>query len=114
MADSFDSFKPSKYFKTTDVEDGPLTFTIASFGKEEIGESKDKLCVMHVEEDERGVICKTENLELLKEAYGSPSKAVGQKVELFKTTTKFGAKKVACLRIRKPGTEAGTAKDSPF
>lgn len=102
MADSFNDYTPGKFFKAEDLEAGPLTFTIASITNENIakeGDPKETKGVVKFSEDERGVTVNGERRDQLKEIFGVPSKAIGQKVQLVRGKTKFQGKSVPCVHF---------------
>ena len=105
MSDSFSEFMPSRFLKTEDVAEAPLTYTIKDISREDVqfqNKAPEKVTVIKFEETDRQVIAKTTILTMLKDLFGIPSACKGKVVELYKDKTKFGGKTVDCLRLRSP------------
>lgn len=111
MNDSFADLMPSRFYKTEDVQEQPVTVTIKSIAKEETtfggNDKPEMVTLIKFEESDKAVIAKKDVLLYLKETFGTPSACVGQKVELFRDPdVRFGGKKVGGLRLRQPSTAA--------
>ncbi len=112
MANSFADLMPSRFLKTSDVEEAPLVLTIASITREDVqfqDKAPEKVTVIKFEGTDRQMIAKTTVLGILKDMFGTPDACVGKPVELFKDKTMFGGKKVDCLRLRAPSGDTGPA-----
>jgi hypothetical protein len=116
--DSFSEFSTKKYIGSDDVRDGSKVGTIKAFNKVKIEQdgNQETVSVVTFEEfDDRGVILKSTTLTQLAEMFGTPSKAIGQKVELYlDKNVSFGGKKVGGLRFREPTGQAATTNAAPF
>ena len=108
MNDSFADLMPSRFFKTEDVAEKPVTLTIKSIGREDVtfggSDKPESHTLIHFEETDKVMIAKKDVLLALKDKFGTPSACAGQLVELFRDPDiKFGGKKVGGLRLRQPG-----------
>jgi hypothetical protein len=115
---SFSELSNKRFFGTDDVREQAVVATIKGFGREEMEDNDggtQKVSVMHLEGQDRAVILKTTTLNTLKDLFGTPNEAVGKPIELyFDPSVSFGGKRVGGLRLRSPGSSAGTGGKAPF
>ena len=112
MSTTFADLMPSRFFKTSDVEEAPIVLNIAGIAREDVqfqDKPAEKVTVIKFEGTDRQMIAKTTVLGILKDLFGTPDACVGKPVELYKDKTMFGGKKVDCLRLRQPSGDQGPA-----
>lgn len=105
--DSLASLKGSSYFKTEEFDPRGRVFVIAGFRKDEIKNSDGPATeanVMFFQDEEKGFILKSTKVDQLIEATGVSSKkaAIGKEIEIFRDSTLYKGKKVACMALRAP------------
>ena len=114
MNDNFAELMPSRWFRTEDVADKPVTLTIKSIAREETtfggNDKPEVVTLIKFEESDKAVIAKKDILLYLKDTFGTPSACQGRVVELYRDPdVRFGGKKVGGLRLRQP-----SAASNPF
>jgi hypothetical protein len=93
---------PSRYFKASDIPAGrELRLRISDCQMEEVGEEEEEKPVLMFDKNKKGLVLNKTNGDTLAEAFGDDSDLwVGREIILYPTTTRFGSKKVDCLRIK--------------
>src|SRR5690606_30577904 len=100
---------PSKYVKAADLQGQDVTVTIESFGIEDVDDGEMKP-VLRFAGMGRGLVLNRTNANSLEALYGPETDHwVGRSITLYPTTTQFGAKMVACIRIRETSSIASAA-----
>ena len=95
---------PSKYLKSSDVKDKPRIAVISHIEREQIGKGEDaqEKYVLYLEGDISPMVLNRTNWEAIEDAFGDSDNWPGHKIQLYPTTTQFGAEAVDCIRIRAP------------
>jgi hypothetical protein len=105
-----DELFPSKYLKASDLEDGPVTWTISSSDVETLtyqGKDSDKV-VLSFEESPKLLPLNVTNFDNVCDATGiyDSDNWVGQKITLFGTECEVKGKRFPAVRIRVPKKSA--------
>lgn len=101
-----DAFQ-SQYLRTDDLKGKEHLLTIkevelCQINDQETGQAMDK-AVIFFQGAKKGMVINMTNWETLEEAYGAESDDwKGYPVVVYPTTTRFGNKKVPCMRMRIP------------
>src|SRR5271155_1211 len=95
---------PSKFWKATDLKDGPVTLTIEHVNyeplKDSSGVSKEKL-IAYFKKQKKALV-----FESIASFCGEDSEDwPGQKITLFADTTQLAGKRVDCVRVRRPAAK---------
>jgi hypothetical protein len=102
---------PSRFYKAADLPREGKVVIIAKLEFETIGTDRKQKCVLYFRHDEKLVLNAT-NWDLIAVFAGADSDEwVGEKVEIFTTTTTFGGKIHDCIRVRRP--RSPTAPSQP-
>jgi hypothetical protein len=116
MTYSFDDLYPTNYVSVADLNGKPCTLTIAAVTREEMPDGKMKPALSFKGAQKRFLLNRT-NGNTLRELFGEPDRWVGQRVELYGTTTSFQGRMVPCVRVRPaspPGAPAAPAATPVF
>jgi hypothetical protein len=98
---NIDDLFPSKYVKASDLNDMPLTLTIAGVRTEMMNDGTPK-ATLHFTNG-KPLVLNVTNKNCLKSLYGSDTDGwSGKPIQLVATTTEFGGKVVDCIRLRAP------------
>ena len=99
-----------KYYKTDDVESGPVTLTVAGTVSESIGDEL-KFCATFAEPGAKKLVLNRTRAEALAEAADSPNTDdwVGVRVRLSKGVTTFQGRRTPCLVLAGVGKRARPA-----
>ncbi len=96
---------PSKYLSVADLDDGPITATIAAVLTTNIGDDQElKLVVQFKEADVKQLVLNLTRGEALAELAGSEDtdKWVGCTIQLVKGSTRYQGRKVGCITVQAP------------
>ena len=112
-ADSYDEWFPSNFLKADDLDDGPMTLTIADIHPEKMQDGKSKLCVFF-KEDKRALVLNVTNKNALVMLTKSknPADAIGLRIMLVQVEAEYQGNPRKAIRIRKP-PGAGEAASQP-
>jgi len=113
-AESYDEWFPSNFLKADDLDDGPMTLTIADIHPEKMQDGNSKPCVFF-KEDKRALVLNVTNknsLVLLSKSK-NPRDAIGMLVTLVQVEAEYQGKPCKALRIRKPALGGPTAAEPP-
>jgi hypothetical protein len=109
---------PSRFFRAADIPPGrELRLRIADVAMEAVGEDGDEKPTLIFDGQKQALVLNKTNAEVLVEAFGDDSDTwVGREVLLFPTQTRYGGKKVPCLRLKVAETngESQAAADEIF
>ena len=102
------------FLKADDLDDGPMTLTIADIHPEKMQDGNSKPCVFF-KEDKRALVLNVTNKNSLVTMSKSknPADAIGMRVMLVQVEAEFQGKPCKALRIRKPPTLGGAAAAEP-
>jgi hypothetical protein len=94
---------PSRYLKSDDYQQ-PAILTMTAVAIEQVGPDREDKPVLYFKETAKGLILNKTNFEMVAEVTGQEDTMdwEGQKIEIFKSRTKFGGRTVDCLRLRAP------------
>jgi hypothetical protein len=97
---------PSKYFKAADIPPGrEMRLTIREIVQEEMGDDEEEKPVVYFLNERRGLVLNRTNADAIAEVYGEETDDwEGKPVILFPATTRFGTKRVDCLRVKIPAS----------
>jgi hypothetical protein len=113
-AESYDEWFPSNFLKADDLDDGPMTLTIADIHQEKMQDGNSKPCVFF-KEDKRALVLNVTNKNslILLSKSKNPADAIGLRVMLVQVEAEYQGKPCKALRIRKPPTPGGAAAAAP-
>jgi len=99
---------PSKFVKSSDVKDKPLTAIISHLGHELVGQGKDqeRKPVLHFEGSAKPMILNKTNAFALDAAFGDTDNWPGQKVRIVCVETTYGGKAIDGIRLKPLATKA--------
>lgn len=109
---------PGRYLKSEDLQGRPCLVTIRAIDVEAVGQAErreQKLCARYEEMPEKLHVLNRTNSDTIAEIIGSEDidAWIGESIVLFPTTTLYGGKKVACIRVRAPQKKAKAAGARP-
>jgi hypothetical protein len=113
-AESYDEWFPSNFLKADDLDEGPMTLTIADIRPEKMQDGNAKPCVFF-KEDRRALVLNVTNknsLVLLSKSK-NPRDAIGLRVMLVQVEAEYQGKLCKAIRIRKPPALVGPAAAEP-
>lgn len=91
----------SKYLSAADLRGQDARGVIAAVQQEEIGNPKESCWVVYFQNWAKAFVLNVTNTNLIIDQLGAESDNwPGHEVTLFPTTTDFGGKQVACIRVR--------------
>jgi hypothetical protein len=108
-----DDLFPSKYIKASALEDGDMTLTIKSIGKETMKDKKGEEItkpVLSFTDYDKMLVLNVTNARAIEELYGEPDNWVGKKVTLFWAEVDSFGEITPAVRIRKQKPAADRAK----
>jgi hypothetical protein len=113
-AESYDEWFPSNFLKADDLDDGPMTLTIADIHPEKMQDGNSKPCVFF-KEDRRALVLNVTNKNTLVMLSKSrnPADAIGLRVMLVQVEAEYQGKPCKALRIRKPPALGGSEGPQP-
>jgi hypothetical protein len=94
---------PSKYVQASDLKPGGVTVTMDRVVMEDVGQGKDKKTkpVLYFRNASKAMVLNSTNDETIGNLFGDDDREWrGRRICLFPTTTTFGGKTVACVRVR--------------
>jgi hypothetical protein len=99
---------PSKFLQVSDL-DTPIVATIASVRSETVGsgdDAEEKLTVRFKEADVKACVLNLTRAEAIETIVGDPDtdRWPGHRIKLYRGTTRYQGKKVACIAIEAPST----------
>jgi hypothetical protein len=110
---------PSRFLIADNLKGKPVVLTIKSATVEilkdnKTGRDQDKL-VLSFDRTEKLLPLNVTNFDAVVDVTGEDDsdRWVGHRIEVFPTTTRLGAKTVACIRIRKPSRNNGPVLAEP-
>jgi hypothetical protein len=107
---------PSKFLQAADLDDGPITATIASVGTENVGDadSGELKLVVSFREGVKRLVCNLTRAEAISEIAGSENTDdwPGTVVQLVKGSTRYQGKKVGCIVVQAPNERTATDASS--
>jgi hypothetical protein len=106
---------PTRFFKAADIPDSGLPLKIAKVEQEKVGPDQDLRWVLYSKGQDKQLILNGTNWDLIAAALREENSDnwVGQIIELFRTQTQFGGKRVDCIRVRRfrpPAAQAAPAR----
>lgn len=122
---NINEFFPSKYLQTSDfyevdpygkvIKDLQPIVTIESVTYEAVGQERDKRGVLYFKGKDKGFILNRTNANTITQLFrsGNTDDWIGQSIQLYGTTTPYGAKVVPCLRVKAPELPAPTPASAP-
>ena len=113
---------PSKFLQTADLDEGPITATIATVGTENVGDvdAGDLKLVVSFREGVKRLVCNLTRAEAIAEIAGSEDTDAwpGTKIQLTRGMTRYQGKRVGCIVLQAPPTGTHTdddlAEEAPF
>lgn len=96
---------PSRYLAVADLDDGPITATIATVLTTNIGDDQElKLVVQFTEPDVKQLVCNLTRGEAIAEIAGSEDTDawVGKTIQLVRGSTRYQGRKVGCITVQAP------------
>jgi hypothetical protein len=105
---------PSKYLKSSDVKDKPITATISHVSVELVGQGKDqeRKPVLHFEGNAKPMVLNKTNAITLDTAFGDTDEWAGHKVRIHCVETTYGGRAIDGIRV-KPVVATKPAPPSP-
>jgi hypothetical protein len=112
MAKRNDVF-PSRYLTASDLNGKPITLTIESAPQETMNKTGEVKTVLHFRGTKKTLPLNRTNWDQVADVTGKDDTVdwPGHKVEVYPTTTQFGADTVDCIRLRAPAQ--GELKAAP-
>jgi hypothetical protein len=98
---------PSRFWKAADLDE-PIVLTIAFVTREKLetpaGKVEEKP-ILHFADNKRQLVLNVTNWESIVDITGEEDDSgwMGEKIELYRTTTEMGGKQTPCIRVRVPG-----------
>lgn len=104
---------PGKYLKGTDLADGDVTLTIASYHREAMENGGKVKTVLRFIEEARGLVCNSTNGDIIAGLYGEEVEGwIGKQITLwFDPSVMMGNERKGGIKVRsvKPGASARRA-----
>lgn len=98
---------PSDFIKASDLQGRPAIVAISHVQMERVGDDE-KPCA-YFQGKQKGLILNKTNAREIGNMYGpETSNWTGQQVEIYPTETDYQGKRVACVRVRRPGVNVGS------
>jgi hypothetical protein len=93
---------PSKYLKSSDVKDKPVTATISHVSVELVGQGKDqeRKPVLHFEGNAKPMVLNKTNAITLDNAFGDTEEWAGHKVRIHCVETTYGGRAIDGIRVK--------------
>jgi hypothetical protein len=93
---------PSKYLKSSDVKDKPLTATISHVAVELVGQGKDqeRKPVLYFEGNTKPMVLNKTNAVTLDNAFGDTEEWAGHKVRIGCVETTYGGRAIDGIRVK--------------
>jgi hypothetical protein len=94
---------PSKYVQAADLKPQGATVTIDRVEMEKVGQGSDQKTkpVLYFQNTKKAMVLNSTNDQTINELFGDDDQDWhGERICLFPTTTSFGGKTVACIRVR--------------
>ncbi len=109
---------PSKYLKSGDITETPVSYTISSWEIEEIGKNRDEKLVLYFDNEDKGLVTNKTNANTIAKVLGSEEtdEWIGKSIKLYSTEVQFGDEMVEAIRVSlKPGqkTHRGVGPSGP-
>lgn len=96
-----DSLFPSKYLAAADLNGKDLVLTIDSWEIDAVGIDEEQRPILHFKNAEKGMVLNRTNADTISAMYGPEvDDWVGKPITIYPTTTRYGKKTVACIRVR--------------
>jgi hypothetical protein len=91
---------PGRYIKSADVKEKPIIAKIKNLSRESVGQGLDQeMKWLLILENQKPLVLNRTNWKSLEDAFGDSDNWYGRKIRLYCDQTRFGNKKVDCVRI---------------
>jgi hypothetical protein len=98
-----DTLYPSKWMKASDLDSKARVVTIDKVRVEEVGTDRERRPVCSFVGNDKQLILNKTNCRAISDLYGPETDAWhGKKIVIFPTTTQYGDKEMAAIRVRAP------------
>jgi hypothetical protein len=107
---------PSKWLKSSDVEEGDMHLTIKSVKIEDIGQgdNQETKPVIYFEETDKGMVLNKTNADTISRLHTPETDNwIGKKISIFSTEVDFAGKQTLALRVRMKTPKTDTPAVKP-
>lgn len=114
MADTYDDWFPSNYWKAEDLDDGPVIDTITDIAPQKMQDGTMKPCVFFKENTKKLVLNVTnKNALQMMTRSKNPKDAIGLRIMLVQVEAEYQGKPCKAIRIRTPPALGATTAQKP-